>query len=194
MSDAKASAEAAINRYFRLLNNPDSLLDSEAIAKAAKRIEEAETPVARILARQEHADLQVPDVDGITATFVEHVKQWADDNSVDAAILLHEGVPADVLKQAGMDTQVKAAERIAAPAPERRKSRSRVKADEIHSWLARRRSPDAITVRDVVAGTGASSAVVRRVVNEVVEEGLYVEAGLLQDEGPGRAPMTYRRA
>lgn len=189
-----SEAEQAINQYFQLLNNPDALLDDEAIEKAAKRIKEAETPVARLLARQEYADLQVPDIDGITSTFTEHVKDWAEANNVSVSILLSEGVPADVLKSAGMETQVKAAERTVTPPEKKKHKRTRVKGEEVRNFLMRRRSPDAITILEVCEATGVTSAPARRIMYELIDEGVYVEAGVREEFGPGRAPMTYRKA
>ncbi len=188
MASSSASAEQSVRSYLLWLDDPDALRDEAAIAKAEAAVDKATDPIDRLKALAKLEALQK--VDGATyeAGFVENAKDWAETNDVSASNFAALGVPASVLSAAGFPVR-----------GGRRGGRAR------SGGRRTRTSPEAVraavpakgqfTVADVIAASGASMATVRKVVGEMVAEGLVVDLGPDQGHsGRGRAPLMYRRA
>jgi hypothetical protein len=97
------SAEQAVRDYLTALSDPDKLRDPDRISELTQRLEATDDPLERLRLRAELAQAQAPDTDALERDFVTHAKQWADDKGVSAAAFQEEGVPRDVLRQAGLD-------------------------------------------------------------------------------------------
>jgi hypothetical protein len=184
---ASAAAEQAVRAYLGALKDPSSLRDDERIAKLERELERSNDQLERVLLQQQLLDAKSPSVEQFEEAFIEHARSWAEEHGVSPSAFQSEGVPSTVLRRAGFQVRGGRARGRAA----RRRSagrRTRVSADEVRKAIPR----GTFTIREVQERSGASTAVVRRVVQEELEAGRVSEAGTAPDHsGPGRAPALY---
>jgi hypothetical protein len=187
--------DAAVRNYLTSLRDPEALRDDDAIADLHTKIEQTDDELERLQLRQQLLDLQTPPLDRYETAFVEHSKAWADTAGITSEAFLAEGVPAAVLRRAGFRgvsagrRRTRNGRRAAASKPTR--TRSRVSADEVRAAIP----SGSFTVKDLQERSGASAAVVRRVINEEVDAGNLTDQGADPDHtGPGRAPTIYQPA
>ena len=185
--------QAAVQNYLISLHDPSALRDDDAIADLQAKIDQTDDALERLTLRQELLDLQNPSLEQYEAGFVDHAKTWADDAGVTADAFLAEGVPPAVLRRAGF-RGVKAGGtrrgRRRPPSTRPTTTRRRVSADEVRAAIP----TGAFTVKDVHEASGASAAVVRRVIGEEVDAGNVADQGPDPDHtGPGRTPTIYQR-
>ena len=188
---ANGTAEAAIRNYLTALRDPSSLRDDEAIGQLQSRLESSGDELERLQLRQQILDMETPSVERYEEEFVTHARAWADQHSISARAFEAEGVPSQVLRRAGFGGVARGGRR-----PSRGRSagatrtRSRVTVDEVRSAIPK----GAFTIKQLEEASGASPAVVRKVVREEVEGGRLMADGVDPDHtGPGRAPTLYRR-
>lgn len=179
------SAERAVREYLTSLKNPSALRDEEKLTELRQRLEGTDDEVERLKLRQQILEAENPSLNGYEDNFVIHAKAWADKAGVSDDAFLAEGVPPKVLRKAGFRNVART------PAPSSgRTTRTRVSADEVRAAIPNGQ----FTVKDVQNASGASAAVVRRVVGEEVEAGNVTEVGPdPEHSGPGRAPTVYSR-
>jgi hypothetical protein len=186
-----------VRNYLTSLHDPAALRDDGAIADLQAKIEQSDDELERLQLRQQLLDLQNPSTDHYQDAFIEHAKAWADASGISGDAFLAEGVPATVLRRAGFrgvadgggrstrSTRSRRTATTARPAS----SRSRVSADEIRAAIP----SESFTVKDLQERSGASAAVVRRVISEEVNAGRLSDQGADPDHtGPGRAPTVYQ--
>ena len=181
--------QAAVRNYLKSLRDPSALRDDDAIADLHSKLDQTHDDVERLKLRQQLLELQNPPLERYEAAFVKHAKAWADDSGVTADAFAAEGVPPAVLWRAGFrgvtNGRTRHTRRTA-----RTTGRRRVSADEVRGAIP----TGAFTVKDVQAASGASAAVVRRVIGEEVDAGNVTDLGPDPDHtGPGRAPTVYQR-
>jgi hypothetical protein len=186
---ASAAAEQAVRNYLTALKDPSSLRDNGQIEKLQRELEQANDQVGRVILQQKLLDAQTPSVDQYEEAFVKHAKTWAENQGVSAEAFLSEGVPPAVLRRAGF--QVRGGRRRARKAARRPGGRrSRVSADAVRKAVPR----GTFTVKQLQERSGASTAVVRKVLQEELEGGKVTQVGPDPDHsGPGRAPVLYRK-
>ena len=183
--------QAAVRNYLISLRDPAALRDDDAIADLHFKLDQTDDDVERLKLRQQLLELQDPPLDRYEAAFVEHAKAWADDSGVTADAFVAEGVPAGVLRRAGFRRVTNGGTRRTRRTTARGTGRRRVSADEVRGAIP---STGAFTVKDVQEASGASAAVVRRVIGEEVDAGNVTNQGPDPDHsGPGRAPTVYQR-
>ena len=184
--------QAAVRNYLTSLRDPSALRDDDAIADLHSKLDQTHDDVERLKLRQQLLDLQNPPLDRYEGAFVEHTKSWADDSGVTADAFAAEGVPAAVLRRAGFRGVTNGGTRRTHRTTARASTgRRRVSADEVRAAIP---STGAFTVKDVQEASGASAAVVRRVIGEEVDAGSVTDDGPDPDHtGPGRAPTVYQR-
>ena len=182
----------AVRDYLIALRDPASLRDNAAITALENKLERSDDVVERVQLRQQLLDLDRPTPQRYEGAFVEHARAWADGAGISGDAFVAEGVPSDVLRRAGF--QVTAAGRgrgRGRRAAGARRPRTRVSADEIRAAIP----SGTFTVKDLQERSGASAAVVRRVISEQVDAGDLVRRGTdSAHAGPGRAPAVYQRA
>ena len=179
------SAERAVRDYLTSLKNPSALRDEDQLAKLRQKLEQSQDELERLQLRQRIIELENPSTDGYEDKFVTHAKAWADKAGVSQTAFLDEGVPPKVLRKAGF-RNVGATKSTGT----RTRSRSRVSADQVRAAIPKGK----FTIKDVQDASGASPAVVRRVVGEEVQAGNVTEVGPDPEyTGRGRAPTIYRR-
>jgi hypothetical protein len=184
----------AVRDYLVALRDPAALRDDAAIADVRTRLDRSDDGVERVQLRQQLLDLERPAPEQYEDAFVEHSKAWADQAGISGDAFVAEGVPADVLRRAGFSVRTSGrgrgrGRRTAAARVTR--TRGRVSADEIRAAIP----SGAFTVKDLQERSGASAAVVRRVIQEQVTAGQLTRHGADPSHtGPGRAPSVYQRA
>ena len=180
--------EKAIRNYLTSLRDPAALRDDKAIADAETKLDNADDGIERLKLRQQLIELQQPSLNGVEDQFVEHAKPWADKVGISGEAFVAEGVPATVLRRAGFRVPTPTA-RSGRRATTRTR-RTRVSADQVRSAI-----PSGVfTVSDLQQRSGASAAVVRRIIHEQIDAGRLTDRGASPTHtGPGRAPRTYQR-
>ncbi len=184
---ATATAEQAVRTYLTALKDPSALRDENEVAQLERQIDKTDDHVERLVLRQQLLEAKSPALERYEEGFVKHAKKWADDRGVTAEAFASEGVPPAVLRRAGFRVR---GGRKAAPRKTSRARRSRVSADDVRKAIPR----GTFTVKRLEESTGASPAVVRKVVQAEVEAGNLTEVGPDPDHrGPGRAPTLYKK-
>lgn len=184
----------AVRDYLIALRDPAALRDNAAITALKTKLERSDDVLERVQLRQQLLDLERPTPQRYEEAFVEHARAWADEAGISGDAFVAEGVPSDVLRRAGF--QVRAAGRgrgrgRRAAAARAGRPRTRVSADEIRAAIP----SGTFTVKDLQERSGASAAVVRRVISEQVDAGNLVRRGAdAARGGPGRAPAVYQRS
>jgi hypothetical protein len=104
-------------------------------------------------------------------------------------------VPDDILRDAGFDLPVPATasgrRRPVTPWTGGRRAGSGVA--QVRAWVLEH-APEVFTVPDAIEASGASAAVARRAITQLVDDGKLTSLGPAPDwDRPGRAPVRYGR-
>lgn len=186
-AQTSTSPEEAVRTYLRYLENPDMLVDDEAVRRAEAAVAEATDPIDRLLAIQHLHELRAPDAETIRDAFVTHAREWADGAGVQAQTFIEAGVSPALLREAGFSVPSGSG-----PERGRRAPASRVGAAHVRDAALALVGP--WTIATLAETTGASMGTVRKVHQALIDAGAIVPFGLAPDwSGRGRAPMTYGR-
>lgn len=190
-----ASAEAAVRRYLLWLEDPSSIVDADAVARAEGAVAAAGDPMTRLhaLADLEHA--RQADASGVRSDFVARAKAYADGQSIPVTAFQASGVPDDVLREAGFEAMGRRRSSGGRRSLAGGRSRApKVPVDELKA--ATLRLPKQFTLADVATEAGGGSPqTVRRAVDELIEAGKARRLGPKPDHsGRGRAPTLYELA
>lgn len=192
---ASPAAESAVRDYLRALKDPDGLKDEGTINDLQKRVESAADGLERLRLRQELLDLQNPSMERWEEAFVMHAKAWADEHHVTGQAFIEDGVETPVLRKAGLlggqgpRGRGRGAGRNIGGGT--RAPRTRVTVEQVRQAIP----AGAFTIKQLQDASGASPAVVRKVVQEEAAAGRLKTDGSDPDHrGPGRAPVLYKRA
>lgn len=188
-----STQETAVRNYLLSIRNPGALRDDDAIAALNAKLEESSDELERLQLRQQLLDSETPSLEGYEDAFVEHAHAWAERTGISADAFLAEGVQPAVLRRAGFRGVTGGGRRRggsrSTPAT-RSSTRTRVSADEVRAAIP----TGTFTVKDLQERSGASAAVVRRIIAEEVAAGTVADEGSDPDHtGPGRAPTVYKR-
>lgn len=183
--------EEAVRRYLLWLEDPASLVDADAVARAEAAVAEAPDPLARLhaLADLEHA--RAADADGVTEDFVTHALTYSEAESIPVAAFRSAGVGDDVLRQAGFD--VGRGRRSSRRSGSRGQGSRAPKVSIEELKAATLRLPKQFTLSDVAQEAGGGSPqTVRKAVDEMIAAGQARNLGPKADHhGRGRAPTLY---
>jgi hypothetical protein len=183
-----ARAEEAVRSYLVALKDPSALRDESSIEELERKITESADHLERVLLRQQLLEAKAPTIEGFEEDFVTHAKAWADEQGVSASAFAEEGVPAGVLRRAGF--RVGGGRKARGGGRSGGGQRTRVTADEVRAAIPK----GTFTIKTLQDRSGASPAVVRKVVQEELGGGGLSELGPDPDHsGPGRAPTLYKR-
>ena len=182
---ASSSAETAVRRYLTALRDPSALRDEKTLTSLQSQLEGSADELERLRLRQQILDLESPSIEQYENDFVTHAKAWADESGVTAKAFEAEGVPGNVLRRAGLVSGGRGRRGRRSGG-----TRTRVTVDQVRSTIPR----GAFTIRMLQEASGASPAVVRKVVAEELSAGRLKEQGVDPDHvGPGRAPTLYKK-
>lgn len=177
--------EDHVRNYVTFLRTPEALIDQARVDDLSARLDEETDAVERLRlhsARQQAAHV---DEDTLRAAFEGSVKRWADAAGISAEALSAEGVPVEVLRAAGFKVGKQRRRRGTGP---------RTSAADVVTHVGALKGGTTLTVKSLCEATSASTATTRKAVGQSVEDGLLVEVGVDEGhEGPGRAPLVYRR-
>ncbi|MDP8971512.1 MAG: hypothetical protein M3N52_13630 [Actinomycetota bacterium] len=189
---ATVTADRAVRDYLVALKDLAALRDQDQLSELQRQLEESTDPVKRLQLRQELLELESPSLQRYEDDFVAHAKNWADEHEVGPDAFAAEGVPASVLRRAGFRVGGRRHAGVQRrPAARAGRGRRRVSADEIRAAIPK----GPFTARQLQERSGASAAVVRRVLQEEVAAGRVNDQGTDPDHrGPGRAPTLYQAA
>ncbi|MGI8574678.1 MAG: hypothetical protein ACR2MA_04910 [Egibacteraceae bacterium] len=184
---ATPSQTDAIRDYLVALKDPSALRDDDQLDHLRQQLEQTSDELERVRLHQQILDGEQPQIERYEDAFLQHAKAWADEQGVTAKAFTAEGVSNQVLRRAGFRVG-RGGGRHRAASPTRR---TRTSSDEIRKAIP----SGTFTIKMVQEKTGASSAVVRRIVQEGVEEGSVKDQGPDPDHrGPGRSPTLYQKA
>lgn len=192
---ADANAETAVRDYLKALSDPSSLRDDNTVVRLREQLGSSDDGVERIRLRQQLYDAETPSVERFEEAFVTHARSWADENGVGVKAFQDEGVQPGVLRSAGFEvsggrgrTGGRASSGGGAASGGRK--RTRVTVAEVRAAIPN----GTFTIKALQERSGASPAVVRKVVSEEESAGAVTKAGTDPDHrGPGRAPVLYRK-
>lgn len=182
-----ASPETAVRKYLAALRDPSSLRDEKKIGELEQRLDASTDEVERLKLRQQLHDAKRPNIQSFEDDFVDHAKGWAEAQGVGEKAFLEEGVTPAVLRRAGFRG-------VAAGGGRRRtggtrRPRSRVSAAEVVAAIPKSQ----FTIKQLQERSGASAAIVRRVVQEEASAGRLAAVGTDRSgKGPGRTPTLYK--
>ncbi len=180
------AATEAVRQYLMFIHDPASLVDENRLREIDERMAQTTDPVQRVLLRDERYAAEAPDGRSVEEAFVQHARDWVTANNVSARALEAEGVPAAVLRRAGIQTSNGKRTRTSTSAPRQRQVR--VSADQIKAAIP----ATPFTVRSIADATGATTGTVRKVITRLEEEGSVREIGMTS-EGSGRPSKQYER-
>jgi hypothetical protein len=187
------SPEGAVRRYLMYLDNPEGLRNEAEIKGLEEDAAKAKDPIekARALAALHRAR----NVDGSSfrADFIRHVKTWADDNDIPAAVLAEMGVPQADLVEAGLVSGRPPAMRVT-KLPRVGPPKTRAKQVRLETIVAFVRGlSGTFVLSDIQKDVGGSPMTVRKAVEELVRQGEVERLGPQENwTGKGRAPNVYR--
>lgn len=183
---ASKSAEAAVRTYLTALRDPSSLRDEAQMSQLQSQLENSSDELERLQLRQRLFDLESPSIDRHESDFITYAKAWAEEHGITARAFEAEGVPGQVLRKAGLTPSGGRGRRGSG----RRGPRSRVTVDQVRAAIPR----GTFTIKSLQEASGASPAVVRKVVAAELADGRLKEQGADPDHrGPGRAPTLYKK-
>lgn len=186
---ASSAADSAVRNYLVALRDPSALRDEEQISKLRAKLESSGDELERLRLRQEIIDAQAPALDRYEDAFVSHAKSWADSVGITERAFVEEGVPPHVLRRAGFRV-AGGRGRGRGAAGRSRSGRTRVSSEAVRSAIPRGN----FTIRQLQEASGASPAVVRKVVQEEEAAGRVAKVGSEKSSGgPGRSATVYKR-
>jgi hypothetical protein len=188
---APAAAETAVRDYLRALQDPNSLRDDDKIKELTDKLSSSQDGVERLRLRQMLSDAETPSIERYEESFVTHARAWADEQGIGVKAFTDEGVTPDVLRRAGFNVGTGRGRRARGQATTAtRTRRSRVTAEDVRAAIP----SGTFTIKTLQDTSGASPAVVRKVVAEEEQAGRLRNEGTDPDHrGPGRAPILYRK-
>lgn len=192
MSPASTSPEDAVRRYLQWIEDPSSIVDDDAVAKAEAAVADAKDPLARLHARAALEHARRADDQAVIADFVTHAKAYADAQSIPVEAWRASGVDDDVLRRAGFGgSRGRRGEGGRRSGGGSRSRAPQVSVEEIKS--AALSGPKRFTLAELSSAAGGGSPqTVRRAVEELIEAGQAENLGPKTDhEGRGRAPTLY---
>lgn len=182
-----ASADEAVRNYLLAVKDPGSVRDEDAIAQLRTELDGERDPLQRLKLQQRLLDEETVGPAKFEDAFVKAARSWSESKGVTHAAFQAEGVEDPVLRRAGFTIPRGGTTQRRRPSGT---GRRRVNAGDIRKAIPR----GTFTVKDVQEASGASAAVVRRVIQEEVDAGRVTDKGAAPDhKGPGRAPTLYSK-
>lgn len=209
-------ADEAVRAYMEALQDPNTAVDWDEVEELAGQIAEATDPVRRVLLRAEWRRASDPAtyMPDLEADFIAFATQWAQANRVTGDDFFYEGVPLQVLREAGLGISEEArayadtdlddvapepspeapAESIssAAPAQATETSDGPFEAGSAMDNVYRSIGNEPFTINDLVDRADASRSTVRAVLDKLEEQGVLAELPPVDTGTAGRSPKRYQ--
>ncbi len=207
-------ADEAVRAYMEALQDPNTAVDWDEVEELASQIAETTDPVRRVLLRAEWRRASDPAtyLPDLEADFIAFASQWAQANRVSGDDFFYEGVPLQVLREAGMGISDEArqyadadlvdadADAGAAPAVVASIDEPPAAADDGPPFEAGTAmgavyaaiDDQPFTINDLVDRADASRSTVRAVLDKLDEMGRLTELDPVETGGAGRAPKRFQ--
>lgn len=183
-----STSEQKIRAYLLFLSSPESLIDSDRVAELESKASAATDPIEKLRLLAALRTARVPDGLGLAHDFVQTARQWAEENGIPPETFEELGVPADVLRAAGLSRRTP---RNSASAPEARGKS--VSVTDIQTGIAER-LPATFTLSAVADTVGGSPMTIRKAVDQMVTTGTIKRLGPTPNwQGRGRAPIQFKK-
>ncbi len=201
-------ADEAVRAYMEALQDPNTAVDWDEVEELASQIAETTDPVKRVLLRAEWRRASDPAtyLPDLEADFIAFAAPWAQGNRVSGDDFFYEGVPLQVLREAGMGISEEArayadsdAEGMTdTPAAAARPTGTSAEDEQIfEAGSAMEKVYEAIgsepfTINDLVDRADASRSTVRAVLDKLEEVGQLEELDPVDTGSAGRSPKRYQ--
>lgn len=187
---AAAKAEGAVRSYLRFLEDPDQLVDPDAVKRLEDSVAAARDPVDKLKALAELEKARRPDASRYEEAFIRAAKVWADANEIAGQLFSNLGVDREVLEAAGLLPRAPTSSR------QRRQNIKDSKSTSVGVIKAHiRNQKGEFKLASIAAAVGGSPMTLRKAVNQLIAEGVVQRLGPdPQWRQPGRAPILFRRA
>jgi DNA-binding transcriptional ArsR family regulator len=194
-------ADEAVRSYLEALQDPNTAVDWDEVEELAGQIAETTDPVRRVLLRAEWRRASDPAtyLPDLEADFIAFASQWAQANRVSGDDFFYEGVPLQVLREAGMGISDEArayAEEpdeepaAASPAPQTGGDDELFEPGSAMAKVHQVMGEEPFTVNDLVERADTSRSTVRAVLDRLEELGRVEEVPTT--DGGTRMPKQYR--
>jgi hypothetical protein len=188
-SAAPSEAEVAVRDYLNYLSDPDSLIDPALIARLQAEVSKAKDPVDKLRSIAALERAHTADPERYERAFVEQAKIWAAAADVPASAFQQLGVPADVLRAAGIIVVGgRGRSRGGGTKPATSGRRAPVKAADLESGILELNEP--FSVKDVSDRVGGSTVTIKAAIDRLEAQGKVVGAGD-RPGSRGRASRTW---
>ena len=207
-------ADEAVRAYLEALQDPNTAVNWDEVEELASQIAEATDPVRRVLLRAEWRRASDPStyVPDLQADFIAFAEQWSQANRVSADDFFYEGVPLQVLAEAGMriseeamayadedgfDLEGGVAEGGAESdggdgiASEVSDDGTLFEAGSAGAKVYEQIGAGPFTISDLVDRADASRSTVRSVLDKLEQAGMVMELEPLDTGNAGRSPKRY---
>lgn len=204
-------ADEAVRAYMEALQDPNTAVDWDEVEELASQIAEATDPVKRVLLRAEWRRASDPAtyLPDLEADFIAFATQWAQANRVTGDDFFYEGVPLQVLREAGLGISDEArayADGDDDDAPAELEAATPAAAsgadggeplfeqgsamEKVYEAIG----PEPFTINDLVDRADASRSTVRAVLDKLEEVGQLQELPPEDTGSAGRSPKRYQLA
>ena len=186
----KSDAEAAVRLYLLFLEDPAKLRDDADIQKKTKAVLDATDPIEKLKALAALERAANIDEKPLRASFVTHVKAWADDQGIPVTAFRELKVPDDALREAGFSLPATRTRSTTNTGAGRERAKS-VPVEDIKAHVLSLKGTFILT--DIITGYGGSPATVRKAVDELIDAKQVTKLGPDTNyQGRGRAPIQYK--
>ena len=176
--------EAAVRRYLNYLSDPTSVIDHDRVEEVQAELSATDDQIERLRLESELDRVRSTDGESVVREFISVAKQFAEEEDITADAFRRQGVPTEVLAQAGFGT--KGGKATSARS-------QRVNAATVAAHVQGRSGT--WTYNDIESGTGASIGTVRKVVDDLVAAKKVKSLGPDPDHASrGRAPNLFTAA
>ena len=176
--------ENAVRQYLGFLGDPATLVDHDRVAALQDALNGPDAPtdpIERLRLESELDRVRSTDGESVVREFISVAKQFAEEEDITADAFRRQGVPTEVLAQAGFGT--KGGKATSARS-------QRVNAATVAAHVQGRSGT--WTYNDIESGTGASIGTVRKVVDDLVSAKRVKSLGADPDHASrGRAPNLF---
>jgi hypothetical protein len=180
--------EEAVRRYLVSLTDPESLLDSDAIAEAEKMYEDSEDPIEKVRAHAALKKARTGDQAGARLGFINNARKWAQEEQIPFDAFRQLGVPHDVLEAAGL-VDAKGKKKGGSNLKVRKRA-AKVSISDISEWMLQQDKP--FTTSDIASSIGGSPATIKKAIDELTARKQIRNLGVDNDHtARGRAPFVY---
>jgi hypothetical protein len=190
MKPPVSDSERAVRVYLSYLAAPQKAIDDRVVVDLERAAAAETDPIAKLRLLTQLRTARFPNVDALRDDFYVHARRWAETNDISFEAFRDLGVPDEDLVKAGLlDAEKRDLPRLAGMSTQRARF---VTVEEVKGHILSRR--DQFTHVDIATDIGGSPMTIRKAVQELIATGKIELLGRQPShQGPGRAPLVYRR-